>query len=75
MQKMKKRGLFLRIPEELYEKLRQSANKESKTISSYVRNAIEDKIEEETFTPEEIELILNASREFKKGKGIDWREI
>lgn len=66
--------LLIRVPSSLYARIRQLCRSEYKSISALIRELLLEKIEE-SLGHDELELIEHESRDFHKGKGINWRRI
>ena len=66
--------LLIHLPSQLYVRLKAAAAKNYKSLSAFVRESVVEKIEEE-FTTEEMALIEKGSKDFRAGKGSNWRKV
>lgn len=66
--------ILIHLPSELYESMKRIAAKKYKSLSSFVRESILEKIEEE-FSSEELALIEKGRKSFHRGKGTNWRKV
>ena len=73
MQVMNKR-IIVNLPVKLYEDMKRVAEREYRSVSSLIRESLLEKLEGE-FTSEEMSLIEKGHQSFRKGKGINWREV
>ena len=72
MKAMDKR-IMVSLPSRLYKDIKAIAEKEYRSVSSLIREAVLDKIEEE-FTAEEMALVEKGHKSFRAGNGINWRK-
>ena len=66
--------VLVNLPVGLYNDLRQVASKELRSVSSLIRESILHRLEE-SFSPAEKTLIERGRREFREGKGRNWRNV
>lgn len=66
--------LLVRVPSSLYNRIKHLCKNEYKSISALIRELLLEKIEE-SFGEEELRIIEHESKNFNKGKGINWRKI
>jgi len=71
--KLTEKRVLVNLPLGLYNDLRQLASKELRSVSSLIRESILHRVEE-TFSPAEKTLIERGRKEFREGRGTDWRK-
>ena len=72
--KLTEKRVLVNLPVGLYNDLKHIASKELRSVSSLIRESILHRVEE-TFSPAEKTLIERGRREFREGKGADWRKV
>ena len=73
MRLMEKRVL-VNLPVGLYNDLKQIASKELRSVSSLIRESVLHRVEE-TLSAADKTLIERGRKEFREGKGTDWRKV
>lgn len=73
MRLMEKRVL-VNLPVGLYNDLKQIASKELRSVSSLIRESVLHRVEE-TLSAADKTLIERGRKEFREGKGADWRKV
>lgn len=66
--------ILIRLPSELYRKVKFISSKEYKSISALIRELLREKVEA-TLSKKELAIIEKESKLFRSGKGIEWRKI
>ena len=69
-----RKRVLVNIPAKLYNELKKIAQKRYRSVSSLITESILERVEEE-LTEEEKALIEEGRKAFRKGKGVNWREI
>ncbi len=72
--KLTEKRVLVNLPAGLYNDLKQIASKELRSVSSLIRESVLHRVEE-TFSPAEQGLIDRGRREFREGKGTNWRKV
>ena len=72
--KLMGKRVLVNLPAGLYSDLRQVASRELRSISSLIRESILHRLEE-SLSPAEKTLIERGHREFREGKGRNWRNV
>ena len=70
---MQKR-ILVNLPVELYDSIKRLAQREYRSISSLIRESILNRVEE-SFTSDELKIIEQGLKEFREGKGTNWRDV
>ena len=66
--------ILVSLPVGVYNDLRQLASTELRSVSSLIRESILRRLEE-SFSPAEKTLIERGRKEFREGKGKNWRAV
>lgn len=66
--------LLIRLPSSLYKRVRLVCGAEYKSISSFVRELLLEKLDD-TLGSEEMKIIEKERASFHKGKGTEWRKV
>ncbi|MBF0532850.1 MAG: ribbon-helix-helix protein, CopG family [Candidatus Omnitrophica bacterium] len=66
--------LLIRIPQPLYERVKEASDHEYKSMSAFIRELLKEKLDER-LSLDDWEDIRGARQEFKKGKTVSWRTI
>ena len=68
------RELLIRLPEPLYRSLKKMCSAEYKSMSAFVRELLNERIEK-TLSFEDLKDIQSARRELQDGKTVSWRSV
>ena len=66
--------VLVNLPVGLYNDLKQIASKELRSVSSLIRESVLHRVEE-TLSGADKMLIERGRKEFREGKGTDWRKV
>lgn len=66
--------LLVRVPSSLYNRVKHLCRDEYKSISALIRELLIEKLEE-SLHEDELAVVEKASKDFHKGKGVDWRKV
>jgi len=72
--KLMEKRVLVNLPAGLYDDLKRVAERELRSVSSLIRESVLHRLEE-SFTPEERGLIERGRKEFRGGRGRDWRAV
>jgi len=72
--KLMEKRVLVNLPTGLYDDLKRLAERELRSVSSLIRESVLHRLEE-SFTPGETGLIERGRKEFREGKGRDWRTV
>ncbi|MBI5150154.1 MAG: hypothetical protein HZA28_05205 [Candidatus Omnitrophica bacterium] len=66
--------LLIRMPAPLYNQVKKLCESNYKSLSSFVRELLVERLED-SLTAKELKEIAEGEREYLKGKGINWRTV
>ncbi len=66
--------LLIRMPPDLYRRVKKVCDSEYKSISAFVRELLLERLDD-TLTAEEMKIIGKERAAFNKGKGTSWRKV
>ncbi len=69
-----RKDIVVRLPMPLYLRAKAISDGEYKTFAGFIRDLLVEKVGDR-LTPEEMAEGVQASADFKAGKGIAWRKI
>lgn len=72
--KLMEKRVLVNLPVGLYNDLKQIASKELRSVSSLIRESVLHRVEE-TLSVVDKTLIERGRKEFREGKGTDWRKV
>ncbi len=66
--------LLIRMPAPLYNQAKKLCESKYKSLSAFVRELLVERLEE-SLTAKELKEIAEGEREYRRGKGINWRTV
>ena len=72
--RLTEKRVLVNLPVGLYNDLKQIASKELRSVSSLIRESVLHRVEE-TLSAADKMLIKRGRKEFREGKGTDWRKV
>ena len=72
--RLTEKRVLVNLPVGLYNDLKQIASKELRSVSSLIRESVLHRVEE-TLSAADKTLIERGRKEFREGKGADWRKV
>lgn len=66
--------LLIRMPTPLYNQVKKMCERRYKSLSAFVRELLVERLED-SLTAKELKEITEGEREYRKGKGVNWRIV
>lgn len=65
---------LIKMPQDLYVKIKKICDKEYKSMPTLIRELLLEKIHD-SLSKEELVMLEKSRKDFKAGKGISWRSV